>query len=572
MITGKSALARSAQVGDKTQIFEPDLVLINGQIKTPSGWQEAVAISDGVIVSVGDTHTVSAMVSGESEVIDLKGSTVLPGMHDMHVHPLFAGMEQSSCGLEPGASPLSIAKALRTCVADKKPGEWIVGGNWVAAVFKPGEQTREFLDKVVPNNPVLLNDEAHHSVWVNSMALERAGITSATPDPEGGIIERNAAGEPNGLLRERAVGIVANILPPASEKEKREALILSTNIMLSHGITSFMVASVRDTNMGVLSALSEEGLIKQRVRGCLVWSHAPDDLNSISEALIRAREFYARPRFATDCIKIFLDGVPTESHTAAMLAPYADTQTMGKDERPERGLLFIPQPVLDAAVARFDGQGLHIKFHVAGDASVQSAINAVGVARKTNGLGGPVHHVGHSNFVSQADIPRVGELQMAWEFSPYIWYPTPITDHDVRRAVGEERMKRFTPIKEALDTGALVTVGSDWSVVPSVNPWLAIETMVTRQKPGGSSSTVGVQERVSLDDAIKIMTENGARLMGHRDKVGAIEVGMRADIIVTETNPYEVPVEQVHTTRVKMTFIDGEKVFDSALTSKAGAN
>ncbi len=572
MTAGNNIFARSVLIGDKGRILEIDLVLINGQIKTPSGWQQAIAISDGVIVSVGDTDTVSAMVTGETEVIDLKGSTVLPGMHDMHVHPLFAGMEQSSCGLEPGASPQSIANALKACVADKKPGEWILGGNWVAAVFKPGQQTREFLDQVAPENPVLLNDEAHHSVWVNSMALEHAGISSATPDPEGGIIERNAAGEPNGLLRERAVSLVAGVLPPASNKKKREALILSTNMMLSHGITSFMVASIRENNMSVLSALSDEGLIKQRVRGCIVWSHAPEDLNSISEALIHAREFYARPRFAPDCIKIFLDGVPTESHTAAMLDPYVDTETMDRDDRPERGMLFIPQPVLEEAVTRFDHQGLHIKFHVVGDAAVRAAIDAVGVARKANGLGGPFHHVGHNTFVNQVDIPRVGELQMAWEFSPYIWYPTPISDHDVRRAVGDERMQRFTPIKEALDTGALVTVGSDWSVVPSVNPWLAIETMVTRQKPGGSSNTVGEQERVSLDDAIRIMTENGARLMGHRDKVGAIAVGMRADIIVTETNPYKVPVEQVHKTRVKMTFIDGEKVFDSALTPKSATN
>ncbi|MEE8577070.1 MAG: amidohydrolase family protein, partial [candidate division Zixibacteria bacterium] len=121
---------------------------------------------------------------------------------------------------------------------------------------------------------------------------------------------------------------------------------------------------------------------------------------------------------------------------------------------------------------------------------------------------------------------------------------------------------RWLPIREAVDTGALVVAGSDWSVVPSVNPWLAIETMVTRQMPGGSEETLGEQESVSIDDAFRILTENGAKLMGHRDKVGSIEVGMLADLIVTQDNPFNSPITQVHSTKVTMTFIDGEKVFD----------
>jgi predicted amidohydrolase YtcJ len=183
-----------------------------------------------------------------------------------------------------------------------------------------------------------------------------------------------------------------------------------------------------------------------------------------------------------------------------------------------------------------------------------------------------MHHVGHSTFVDPADIPRVRELQMSWEFSPYIWYPTPIAAIDIRAAVGDERMKRWVPIKDALDTGALVVAGSDWSVVPSVNPWLAIETMVTRQKPGGSAETLGEQERVTLDEAFRILTENGAKLMGHRDKVGSIEVGMHADVIVTATNPFDAPIAEVHATKVKMTFIDGEKVFDAASPPKLTAH
>ena len=539
-----------------------DLIMTNGQIRTPSGWVEAMAMRDGVIVAIGEGDTIAAERGGETRIIDLGGATVLPGLHDMHVHPLFAGLEQFNCGFEPGASAQTIAEAVKACAADKPPGEWIQGGNWVAAVFEPGQQNSAYLDAVAPDNPVVLTDEAHHSVWVNSVALQLAGITRDTPNPQGGIIERDASGEPNGLLRESATRIVRRMIPPASDDARRKALVLAANQMLSFGITSFMVASVRGSDIGPLSALSGEGLIKQRVRGCIVWVPEPADVNHASETLIAERANYDRPRFATDCVKIFLDGVPTESHTGAMLEPYQDDLSDPGDTRPEKGLLMIPQDVLDKAVARFDRQGLLIKFHAAGDAAVRAAIDAVAAARKTNGFGGRMHHVGHSTFVSQADISRANDVHMSWEFSPYIWYPTPMAAVDIRAAVGDERMKRWVPIREAVRTGALVVAGSDWSVVPSVNPWLAIETMVTRQMPGGSENTLGKQESVSINDAFRILTGNGAKLMGHRDKVGSIEVGMLADLVVTQTNPFRSPITQVHATKVMMTFIDGEKVYD----------
>lgn len=564
-----TARAQSALVDDvtSTQALRStgiDLILSNAQIRTPSGWVEAMAIRDGLIVAVGAAKTIRAMCGRDTEILDLAGATVLPGLHDLHVHPMFGGLEQFACGFEPGAAPQAITDAVKKCVAEKRPGEWIQGGNWVAAVFAPGEQHRALLDAVAPDNPVFLNDEAHHSVWVNSRALELAGITRDTPDPEDGIIGRDAKGEPTGLLRERAVNLVARLLPPPSDEEKRRGLILASNIMLSYGITSFMVASVREDNIGTLAALSEEGLVKQRVRGCLVWTPAPAAVRRASEALIAARGLYARPRFASDCVKMFLDGVPTESHTAAMLEPYADSNGAPGDGRPVRGMLMIAPGLLEEAVARFDRQGLQIKFHTAGDAAVRAAMDAVAGARDLNGWGGPVHHVAHSSFVDPADVPRARELQMAWEFSPYIWYPTPIAAGDVAAAVGAQRMKRWIPIRDALDTGALVVAGSDWSVVPSVNPWLAVETMVTRRKPGGGAETLGGQERITLDEALRIFTENGARLMDQRDKVGSIEPGMHADVIVTEANPFEVPITQVHATKVKMTFIDGERVFDAA--------
>ncbi|MES2498837.1 MAG: amidohydrolase [Pseudomonadota bacterium] len=538
-----------------------DMILLNGQVYTPTGWAEALAIRDGVIVAVGNSQATDPYRGSASKIVDLKGAAVFPGLHDMHVHTQFAGLEQFACGFPYGAKPAVIAARIKQCAKTAEPGAWIVGGNWSAGSFAKGQQNRAFLDKVAPNSPVLLSDEAHHSLWANSKAIEAAGITRDTRDPAGGIIERDAKGEPNGLFRETASDLVEKAMPEPSDDLKRKALTLSTRQMLSFGITSFTDASVRTNNVRTLSTLSADGTIKQRARGCIVWS--PGDADG--ERLIRTRADYAQPRFKTDCVKIFMDGVPTESLTAAMLRPY-------HSDPHKTGMLMIAQPALNDGVAQFDRMGLHVKFHAVGDGAVRSAIEAVEHARKVNGWGGSAHEIGHSTFVDLAEIPRALALHLTWEFSPYIWYPSQITDVDVRNAVGDEMMKRFIPIKDALASGANIIVGSDWSVVPSVSPWIAIETMVTRQKPGGGDKVIAPDERVTLDDAIRMYTSNAAAVMGDRDRVGSIEPGMHADIIVTETNPFKVPVTDIHSTKVRMTFIDGELVYDAANPPPLTAN
>lgn len=561
-VTAKAAAFGALLLAGAAMAEPPaDLILINGQVQTPQGWAETLAIRDGVIVAVGNAKAVEPYQGSASKIVDLKGAAVFPGLHDMHVHTQSAGLEQFACGFPYAAKPAVIAARVKECAKAAAPGAWIVGGNWSAGSFAKGQQNRGFLDKVAPNNPVLLSDEAHHSLWANSKAIQAAGITRATQDPAGGIIERDAKGEPNGLFRENASDLIEKSMPDASDALKRKALTLSTRQMLSFGITSFTDASLRTGNIRTLHDLSKEGIIKQRARGCIVWSPGDTD----GERLIRTRADYAAPRFKTDCVKIFMDGVPTEGMTAAMLHPY-----FGDPHK--TGMLMIPQPALNEGIARFDRMGLHVKFHAVGDGAVRSAVDAVEYARKVNGRGGSAHEIGHSTFVDKAEIPRALALNLTWEFSPYIWYPNPITDVDVRKAVGDALMDRFIPIRDALASGANIIVGSDWSVVPSVSPWIAIETMVTRQKPGGGDKMIAPDERVTLDDAMRMYTANAAAAMGDRDMVGSIEPGMHADIIVTEKNPYKVPVTEIHNTRVQMTFIDGELVYDAANPPPLTAN
>lgn len=550
------AVSALAAIVSASATAAPDTILTNARVHTPTGLARAVAVTRGRIVAVGSARAVGALRGPATRVVDLHGRALLPGLTDSHVHVLFAGLEMAGCRLPTAADAAATVAAVRACAAAARPGAWIEGGNWVAAAFPAGEQTRALLDRAAPANPVALVDEAHHSVWTNTRGLALAGVTAATRDPPGGVIDRDAAGAPTGILREAAVALLTRAVPPATEAARRAAIGRSTRTMLAHGITAFTDASVRDGNIAALSALSAAGRIAQRVRGCIVWAPPPGEANSMGERLIAARARYETPRLRLDCVKIFLDGVPTESRTGAMLAPYAGADPHAANPR---GLLLIDPATLNRAVARFDAMGLSVKFHAAGDAAVREALDAVAAARAANGPDGPVHAVGHSTFVDPADIPRAAPMNAAWEFSPYLWYPTPIASVDIARAVGPERMRGWLPIAGAMETGALVVAGSDWSVVPSVNPWLGMETMVTRQRPGGGPDALNPGAAVPLPRAFLAFTRDGARLM-RRPDAGTIEPGAWADLIVTERDPFTVPISDLHRTRVLAVYIAGRLV------------
>jgi len=539
-------------------VLPADTILSNGHIYTGDGWAQALAIDRGVIIDVGEDGAIMQHARAGTRVIDLRNETVMPGLYDMHVHPMGAGSLHTACRFAQGLPPARIADAVRGCVARHKPGAWITGGQWDAASFGQVPVNRVLLDRVSPNNPVALMDISVHALWLNSRALELVGITRATPNPPGGIIERDAHGEPTGVVRESARALVQAAIPAATPTENVADLKWALGEMLSYGITSLTDAGIDENGLSAYATLADEGLLKQRVLGCIGWHPEPFATGDTAiEAAIRDRNLYARPRFRPECIKVFLDGVPTEGHTAAMLKPYADASR--SDPARVRGMLMVPQTLLNAAVTRFDRMGLTVKFHAAGDAAVRAALDSIEAARKANGFSGLLHNVGHNSFVAMSDIERARSLAATFEMSPYIWYPNPIIP-DIQKAIGAERMQRWIPVKDAIDSGALVVPGSDWAVVPSVNPWIAIEALVTRQRPGGGGEILGAQERITLKQAIDLFTINAAREMGTGDKTGRIARGWLADLLVLDRDPFAVPITQVHDTHVRAVMINGEIV------------
>jgi predicted amidohydrolase YtcJ len=532
-----------------------DLILSRGEIYLRGGWAESLAVKDGVIVAVGDDATVRALAGANTRVIALDGATVLPGLHDTHVHPLGSGLAQRECRFPQGSSLDVVQEAIRACVGQRGDGEWITGGQWDAASIGSAPD-RAMLDAVAPDNPVALIDISYHSYWLNSRALELAGITAETPDPEGGVIERDATGAPTGVLRETARGLVAAVLPPVTAEENVEALKWSLDTMLALGITAFADAGVDDAALEAYAALADRGELKLRVRGCI--RAAPGGSN---EDLLARANLYASDRFSPDCVKLVLDGVPTDGHTAAMVEPYADA-SLGDDSR-ARGILMIPQATLNEMVVDLDARGYTVKMHAAGDAAVRAGLDAIEAARAANGFTGELHDVSHNSFVQMSDIARARAIGATFEMSPYIWFPNPIIP-DIAKAIGPERMERWTPVKDAVDAGALVVPGSDWAVVPSVNPWIGIETLVTRQAPGGGGEMLGAVERITLEQAIDLYTVNSARQMGRANETGRIAPGLLADVIVLDRNPFEIPITEVHLTKVTMALINGDIVYEAA--------
>jgi predicted amidohydrolase YtcJ len=542
-------------------LLAPKLALVNGHIRTPTGWAEALAVNErGVIAAIGASASVRQTAGSGARLIDLQGRTVLPGFHDRHVHPIFAGLQAQRCVIPQGATLKSLQEQVLQCAERARPGAWITGGQWDApALGRTPEHA--LLDSVSLGHPVLLGDTSEHSAWANAKALQIAGITQGTPNPPLGIIERDGAGEPTGVLREDAVLLVRRHVPLPTEEEIQSALSSSAREMLSYGITSFTEAAAGysaglQKEIGAYTALADSGTLKQRVRVCLSWS--PGDLTA--ERFIATANLYSRPQLSVDCVKIFLDGVPTDSHTAAMLEPYQGKVAGRADEASRTGMLLVPQNILNHAVTRFDRLGLTVKFHAAGDAAVRAGLDAIEAARKANGFSGVLHDVGHCTFVSRNDIPRARAIGATFEVSPYLWSPSPINE-SISEAVGPVLIQRVWPVREMLDAGALVVAGSDWSVVPSVNPWPAVEALVTRERPGGSADSFGKAEAITLEEALRLFTVNAARHLHTEGRLGALEVGKLADLVVLDRDPYSIPARQLHNVQVIGTYIGGELVY-----------
>jgi predicted amidohydrolase YtcJ len=562
LILGASACQPVEEGGESAE-----LVLRGGVIHTVSAnlpGAEAVAISGQVIVFVGSDEAAEAYIGPHTEVVELEGRLVLPGIIDAHLHPLGgAAKELYQCNFPFSADPEEIRQTVANCVEERPDAEWITGGQWDSGFFERFEMDspKTFLDQVSGDAAVFLSDDSGHNGWANSKALELAGVTAGTPDPTGGTILRETDGTPNGILLETAQGLAYAVIPKYSEEQFVEAARWFSDYANAFGITAAKAAAIEEDEMAGFLAADQSNTLNVHMATSIrtPYGHRTEPLDY--DEIDRIRDTYASTHVHTDFVKIFLDGVPTPARTAAMLDPYLPDEAHGDDFT--GGDLHVGLETLAADLVELDQRGYTVKMHAAGDRSVQVGLNAIEVARKSLLNSEKRHELAHAGYIHPDDIPRFAELNAVADLCPILWHPSPIIDA-VISAVGKERGEKYWPTRDLLNANAPILAGSDWpSAVPDANPWPGVEAFVTRKDPrGDAEGALWPEQAITLEEAIEIYTIHGARAMKMEDRIGSIEAGKLADLIVLEWNIFEIPIDEVADTKIHQTWFEGRLVYE----------
>ncbi len=533
-----------------------DLVLRGGAVYTMDAvrsWATAVVIRGEKIVYVGPEGGVADYVGPKTKVVNLQGKMVLPAFQDAHIHPIDSGISFNACALYDLKTKEAYTKAVADYAAKHPQAAWIRGGGWELPAFPPsGLPDRRLLDAVVPDRPVYLESKDGHSAWVNTKALQIAGITKETPDPTGGRIDRDPkTGEPWGSLQDSGMGLVESKIPPYTLKDRQDGLRYALNMLHRHGVTSFQDASVGPESLETYRTLDEKGELTARVVASLWWERSKGE-EQIAQFLEQRRK-YTKGHVRATTVKIMQDGV-VETLTAAMLKPYRGHPGV-------YGLTMVEPEALKRAVVHLDKDGFQVHFHAIGDAAIRECLDAVEAARRANGSRDSRHHISHIQLFDPADIPRFRQLNVVANFQPIWAYKDDYIEKLTIPIIEPSMVRWIYPIGSLLRSGAVIAFGSDWSV-SSANPLEELEVAVTRMGPDGETKEPFIpEERIDLRDALAAFTIGSAYVNFQDDSTGSLESGKLADLIVLERNLFTIPPEQISETKVLLTLFGGRPVY-----------
>ena len=553
---------RSALLANDAQPVA-DLVFQNGAVYTVDAarsWASAVAVAGNRIVYVGGDDGLAPFVGPATRIVDLNGRMLLPGFQDSHVHAVWGGIDMTRIQLN-GVFDRAEVMLLIGEYADARPDlEWIVGSGWEADAFKPsGAPDRWMLDEVVSERPVYLTFSGTHAAWVNSRALEIAGITAATPDPVNGVIRRDENGEPTGLLIDSAQELVNRHVPPTTDEERVGALRLVLDELKRLGVTALIDAGTDDDAAAAYAAVAASGELSVRTIICQLYDPEGDDEQQVQEFISRRAQFRGTAVQAT-CVKIVNDGI-IEQRTGALLAPYSDMpdHIYGPHVEATR---------LQHLVTRLDREGFQVQIHAIGDRAAREALDAFEAARETNGPRDSRHHLAHVQLIDAADIPRLRPLGVTANMTPFWSKGDDWTGIYNVRHLGTERSVRVYQHRTLLQSGARLAWGTDWPVT-TLKPLDGIEVAVTRRHLGGvdpygaTDASWAPVERMTIPEVIAAYTISGAWLSFEEAERGSIEVGKLADLVVLASNLFDVQELEIHKVGTDMTVFDGRIVFEA---------
>jgi predicted amidohydrolase YtcJ len=550
-----AALLCFAPVG--AQVESADLIFKNGNVYTVNERQpraEAIAVKGDRVIFVGSNAEVKKYEGKATRVVDLKGKTVVPGMTDAHNHLIGVGLREMTLNLEGTASLEDLLAKLKARVGQAKPGEWITGRGWIETFWKPPVfPTRQDLDKVSPNNPVFLDRADGHGAVANSAAFKIAGIDRSTPNPFGGEISKDKAGEPNGMLLDNAQDLVTRHIPQTTVAEYEKAVLLGVKREIELGWCQVQDAGGSYDDVALYRKLYEEGKIKLRIYKAV---YGPAES---AQRLLREGPTIGayNNRFTLRTIKVVSDGA-LGSRGAALLEPYAD--------KPETsGFLTVKEEDLQPMLAEALRRGIQVETHAIGDRANRFILDSyekafVSVPADQRKIAEPRWRVEHAQIVNPVDIPRFARLGVIPSMQP----SHAIGDlHFAPSRLGIKRLEGAYAWQSFIKSGSIVAAGSD-APVERGEPMIEFYAAVARRdQKGFTGEGWHPEQAASREQALKMLTLWPAYAAFEEKIKGSIEAGKLADLTILSADIMKISEADILKTRCLMTVIGGEIVYES---------
>jgi len=534
-------------------VLAADMVLVNGKVVTVDSDDsivEAVAVKNGKILAVGSTDEIKSLAGEGTEILDLEGKTVLPGIIDTHTHPSGAAVRfyEINCRSPPMESIGEILGMVAEKVTDVGPGKWIRCSNYNDIKLREKRHiTRWELDGVAPDNPVFISKETGHLYVVNSKAFELAEVTKETPDPPGGKIDRTEEGEATGLLYETAGSLVSNLIPPYTVEDVKEGMKKVWAQFSEWGVTTTHDASAHRDAIRAYQQLLSEGV--RRVRTLLMVSArrpGGEDIVGSMRAL-GVESGYGDDWLKVMTLKIMGDG----SGSGGSAAVYTPQHRGMKD----LGLMTTSEEEITRLTVAAHEAGIRVSIHSIGDRGIDAGLDAIEEAQRRMPLEDMRHRIEHNSCCTPKQLERIKVLGVAPSSS--IGYMYGIGDDYVEN-FGPERVRWLHPHRTMQEMGIIAGGNNDYPVT-HYSPFVQIYSAVTRRTRTGQ--VVSPEECISIEDAIRLYTWNGAYIGKEEEIKGSIEPGKLADMVVIDRDILSVPHEEIKDIQVLTTIANGKIVY-----------
>jgi predicted amidohydrolase YtcJ len=531
------------------QKLTADLAIVNANIQTmdkAAPKARAIAIMGNKIVAVGTDAEIRALTDAHTRIIDAGGKLVMPGFNDAHVHFTEGGFQLSLVDLRSAGSPEEFVARIKAFAAKLPKGQWILGGRWDHENWKPNNlPTKELIDAVTPDNPVFISRLDGHMALANSLALKLAGVTNDTKDVDGGLIVRDAGGNPTGVLKDAAMDYVEKVIPEPSFEQKLQAAQAATDFAASLGVTSVQDMSA-GTRIGVYQELLRQGKLKTRI---YAGAQLPEWEKLAATGIHYA---FGDPMLRVGTLKGYADG-SLGSTTAWFFEPYLDSPNTS-------GLSGAEIPVMYDHVSGADKAGLQVMVHAIGDRGNATILDVFERVAKENGARDRRFRIEHAQHLRQQDIPRFGQLKVIASMQPI---HLPDDGRWAGNRLDEKRLKGTYAFRALLDTGAPLAFGTDWAVAP-LNPFWGVQAAVTRQTTDGKNPNGWIPEqKITVEEAVRCYTAGSAYAEFQENVKGTLTIGKLADLIIVSDDIFTEPPAKMATTKVITTIVDGKVVFSA---------